>query len=324
MHLLALVGENGIGRLGYRLPGQTSVPQSAPMPREELLALQYSPQVFDALVAAYLSTGAGVAGMQPKIMVPDRPTIPIPNVIVKAASAAYPHLAANEYLCMRAAAKAGIANAQCELTHDGQMLLVDRFDVDAQGQRTGFEDIAALMGLCVRDTLADRKYQGSYQRVVDVLRAIRVPASEIRAFYEQLVFSVMVRNGDAHLKNFGVLYDTADSVRLAPMFDVVTTTIYRFTRMAGGPEYMDNTMALKLFAGKGQGKGYPLPQELLRFGREVCGVHDAAAVVHRAAQAMVEVLHEAQTDPRIPAALLEQLRFQWQLGMDYAREMPRR
>lgn len=324
MHLLALVGENGIGRLGYRLPGQTSVPQSAPMPREALLAMQYSPQVFDALVAAYLSTGAGVAGMQPKIMVPDRPTIPIPNVIVKAASAAYPHLAANEYLCMRAAAKAGIATAQCELTHDGQMLLVDRFDVDAQGQRTGFEDIAALMGLCVRDTLADRKYQGSYQRVVDVLRAIRVPASEIRAFYEQLVFSVMVRNGDAHLKNFGVLYDTADSVRLAPMFDVVTTTIYRFTRMAGGPEYTDNTMALKLFAGKGQGRSYPLPQELLRFGREVCGVHDAGAVVHRAAQAMTDVLHEAQSDERVPPVLLEPLRAQWQLGIDYTREIPKR
>lgn len=322
MHLLALVGENGIGRVGYRLPGQGPAPVPIAMGRQELLSLRYSPEVFDALVNAYLSTGVGVAGMQPKIMVPDRPTIPIPNVIVKAASPAYPHLAANEYLCMQAASKAGIATAHCELTHDGQMLLVDRFDVAADGTRIGFEDIAALIGLCVRDTLADRKYQGSYQRVVEVLRAIRLPATGLKAFYEQLVFSVMVRNGDAHLKNFGVLYKDAQSVRLAPMFDVVTTTIYRYTRFAGGPEYTDNTMALKLFAGKGAGKTYPLPAELLRFGREVCAVKDPGAVIQRAAQAMSEVLHAARSDERISQGLLELLQPQWQIGMDYAREVP--
>lgn len=35
--------------------------------------------------------------MQPKIMVPERPTIPIPSLIVKAASESYPGLAVNEY-----------------------------------------------------------------------------------------------------------------------------------------------------------------------------------------------------------------------------------
>jgi len=37
----------------------------------------------------------------------------------------------------------------------------------------------------------------------------------------------MVRNGDAHLKNFGVLYASpGDTVALAPVYDVVTTTAY--------------------------------------------------------------------------------------------------
>ena len=40
----------------------------------------------------------------------------------------------------------------------------------------------------------------------------------------------MVRNGDAHLKNFGVLYRSCNEKRLAPMFDVVTTSIYRDTQ----------------------------------------------------------------------------------------------
>jgi serine/threonine-protein kinase HipA len=46
-------------------------------------------------------------------------------------------------------------------------------------------------------------------------------------FFATLVLSVLLRNGDAHLKNFGVLYvSPGDSVALAPVYDVVTTTVY--------------------------------------------------------------------------------------------------
>ena len=45
--------------------------------------------------------------------------------------------------------------------------------------------------------------------------------------FGSLVLSVMVRNGDAHLKNFGVLYASpGDTVALAPVYDVATTTAY--------------------------------------------------------------------------------------------------
>lgn len=124
MHLLALSGHNGIGRLGFTIPGQDAVKNPPPISREQLLSMAYTPEVFDELVRAYLSTGAGVAGMQPKIMIPDRPTVAIPTVIVKAASSAYPGIAANEYLCLKAAAAAGITTPEVELSNDGQMLLV--------------------------------------------------------------------------------------------------------------------------------------------------------------------------------------------------------
>jgi hypothetical protein len=70
--------------------------------RSGLLKTAFTPQVFDELVRTYLSTGAGI-GMQPKIMVPERSTVPVPSLIVKAAGPAYPGLAANEYLCLGAA-----------------------------------------------------------------------------------------------------------------------------------------------------------------------------------------------------------------------------
>ena len=319
MHLLALIGRNGIGRLGYHLDGHVGVKAARPISKTELLRTRYTPAVFNELVLAYLGTGAGIAGMQPKIMVPDRPTIPIPSLIVKAASAAYPGLAANEFLCLSAARRAGIEVPEFDLSDDGQMLILNRFDMvelpDGGVERLGFEDIAALAGLRVRDVLSDRKYQGSYQRIAQLLRQLQVHSRELGRFFEQVAFSVMVRNGDAHLKNFGVLYRSAAEVWLAPMFDVVTTSIYKYTQYAGGPELEDRTMALKLMAGRHQTKAYPTKEELVDFGRRVCGVHHPEAVIDRIAQAMHETLEQAQGDERVAPTLLLDMRCAWQSGL---------
>ena len=323
MHMLALVGRNGIGRLGYSLPDHTPAPMPRTLSKSELLGTAYTPEVFNDLVAAYLSTGAGIAGMQPKIMVPDRPTVPIPSLIVKAASPAYPGLAANEFLCLKAAREAGIDTPAFALSDDGQMLLLDRFDLvvhdDGRVERLGFEDIAALAGLRVRDILSDRKYQGSYQRIAELLRQLQLPSDNLHRFFEQVAFSIMVRNGDAHLKNFGLLYRSPEQVWLAPMFDVVTTSIYTYTQYAGGPELEDRTLALKLFAGKHHTKAYPTKEELENFGHRVCGVTQPARTLERIAQSMHSTIDKAKGDPRVPKTLQEQMAQAWEVGYGYAR-----
>lgn len=323
MHLLALIGQNGIGRLGYRLPDWPEPIAPRPISKNELLQTSYSPEVFNQLIAAYLSTGAGIAGIQPKIMVPDHPTVPLPSLIVKAASPAYPGIAANEFLCLSAAKRADIEVPTFALSDDGHMLILDRFDMvthaDGRVERLGFEDIAALAGLRVRDVLSDRKYQGSYQRIAELLRQLQLHSSNLHRFFEQVTFSIMVRNGDAHLKNFGVLYRSTNDVWLAPMFDVVTTTIYNYQQYPGGPMLEDRTMALKLFAGKHHTKTYPTTEELHDFGRRICGVSQPAAVIERIACAMEKTLAEAQGDERIPKDLLNQMKSHWQTGIHYAR-----
>ena len=318
MHLLTLVGSNGIGRLGFRLADAAPPPRPSTIARATLLATAYTPELFGDLVDAYLATGAGIAGMQPKIMVPDRTTVPIPTLIVKAAASDYPGLAANEFLCLSAARRAGIEVPGFDLSDDGRMLILDRFDLRADGTRLGFEDIAALMGLRVRDVQSDRKYQGSYERVAELLLALRLPAQSLQRFFEQVALSVMVRNGDGHLKNFGVLYSDETDCRLAPLFDVVTTSIYRYRRFAGGPELEDHTLALKLFKGKGRTRSYPRIDELLDFGRRVCGVHRPGLVLERIADAMGQTLQAAPSDARIPKGLLEQMRQAWEQGRAYA------
>jgi serine/threonine-protein kinase HipA len=208
-----------------------------------------------------------------------------------------------------------------ELSDDGQLLVLDRFDVSDIGQRFGFEDIAALMTLRVHDRLSSRKYHGSYENVARVISLISTqPASDLAAFFEQLALSVMVRNGDAHLKNFGMLYASEDDVRLAPMFDVVTTSIYRFER-PGGIETEDRTLALKWRAGKHHAsRTYPTTQELIAFGRTVCGMSHPQQVIDRIAQAMSATLASAKGDERIGALLLEQMAAQWASGMEHARQ----
>jgi len=323
MHMLALVGRNGIGRLGYSLPDQAVTPMPRTISKNELLKTAYTADVFNELVAAYLSTGAGIAGMQPKIMVPDRPTVPIPSLIVKAASAAYPGLAANEFLCLTAAKEAGIDTPIFALSDDGQMLVLDRFDLvesdDGKYERLGFEDIAALAGLRVRDILSNRKYQGSYQRIAELMRQLQLHNDNLQRFFEQVAFSVMVRNGDAHLKNFGLLYRSADNIWLAPIFDVVTTSIYTYTQYAGGPELQDRTLALKLFAGKNQTRAYPSKKELEDFGQRVCGITQPARTLERIAQAMHDTMKKTAGDERVPEFLRMKMAEAWEWGYGYVK-----
>jgi serine/threonine-protein kinase HipA len=152
--------------------------------------------------------------------------------------------------------------------------------------------------------------------VAELLRQLQLHSRHLHRFYEQVALSVMVRNGDAHLKNFGVLYRTASDIRLAPLFDVVTTAIY--TQYPGGPELTDRTLALKLFAGKHHSKAYPTRDELIDFGRRICGVSQPAQALQRIAEAMRATLEEARGDERVPAELLEKMGQVWEEGQGYA------
>jgi serine/threonine-protein kinase HipA len=100
-----------------------------------------------------------------------------------------------------------------------------RFDITEAGETLGFEDFCSLQALG-----ADRKYSSTYERAARTIRDFVSPehlAAAREQFFAALVLSVMIRNGDAHLKNFGVLYrDPHGSVTLAPVYDIVTTTAY--------------------------------------------------------------------------------------------------
>lgn len=322
MHLLAMMGDNAIGRIGYSQPGAAVPTSKRTMDKKTLLETPMTPAMFKELVDAYLSSGICISGVQPKIMIPTKMAMPIPDLIVKTAGPEYPGLAANEYLCLRAAQLAGISVPGFDLSDDGKLLVIDRFDIRTDGSRIGFEDLAALMALRVNDRLDNRKYTGNYELVAETIGLFSTNrAEDLHRFFQQLCLSIMVRNGDGHLKNYGMLYDgPGDSnIRLSPLYDVVTTTIYTYER-PGGFQDVDRTMALKFRRGKHAKTTYPTTAELMLFGREVCGVVDPGNEIVKIGAAMSDTLSNAIQDKRIESRLVSQIAEQWELGLALAIE----
>src|SRR3989454_9825203 len=112
------------------------------------------------------------------------------------------------------------------LAEDGMALVVDRFDLRPDGTYRGFEDFCALNA---RRT--DEKYRGSYETSVMKRFAQFANSTHVNEDTEKLftliALNCALRNGDAHLKNFGIVYDDVQGeARLAPVYDLVTTSVY--------------------------------------------------------------------------------------------------
>ncbi len=315
MRLLAITGANQIGRLRYFVPEKPRESLRAEVGLSTLLNSGASDELFDHLVGLYLSSG--ISGFQPKVMMPDadaltpiveKSTAVTPDLIVKAAGEDYAHLAQNEFLCMAAAREAGISVPEFWLSDDGSLFVMRRFDLEGDArQQLGFEDMAVLLGRS-----AEQKYLGSYERIAEMIGYLCAEnrAESLVRFFDYVTLSVMVRNGDAHLKNFGLIYDRPGgrAPSLAPLFDVVTTTVYSHFDPQSGRTLTDRTLALKL----NKQRTYPDTKALMTFGRTVCGVAHPERVVERIETAMRATLDKHA--PRIDPELLGVMRREWAQG----------
>lgn len=284
MNLLALTSTPTAGRVWARAPAEAghADPVPPPMRLRELLATPGTEALFDELVERY-ATSSAISGAQPKVVVQEerepaagraRRTAPLersaihaPDLIVKSAGREYPGLAENEFLCMSMAREAGLEVPECWLSEDRALFVIRRFDLAPGAGYLGFEDAASLTGRLPRD-----KYHASYSDVAHAIADFCAPvhrADSLERFFRQLVFCCLIRNGDAHLKNWGVLYGdplTADDdARLSPVYDLVCTVIW----------IPRDTLALGL-AGT---KAWPDRRQLERFGRDHCALDNPGAIV---------------------------------------------
>ena len=239
MLLLALTGrEAAIGRVRVEAPAlEASLGDSRHAGKGEslksILAWDGAEDLFNTLAQRYLFR-TGVSGVQPKLLVPEMPELAIAgkaaiatsDLIVKSGGADCPGLAVNEYVCMSAVKAAGLPVPEFYLSDNHQLFVMRRFDRLPDASSWGFEDMAALMGKGTSE-----KYDSSYERVarcVELFCAEDQHVAGLAQLFDQVTLSCILGNGDAHLKNFGVLYSdpSQNDVRLAPAYDIVNTTAY--------------------------------------------------------------------------------------------------
>lgn len=235
--MLQIVGRTQIGRIRYSALDK-DLSEAVPFQSiDEILRARRDGELFDFLLNEF-AAHSGISGVQPKVMIRARgeklstpgarqsPSIQGATHIVKLWDEdEFPELAANEYFCLRAARKLGLNVPAFALSDDGGALIVERFDL-VDGHYIGFEDFCVLNALGTAD-----KYKGGYEtRVFKRMREFVSPlqsAQSLEELFRIFLLNCAIRNGDAHLKNFGVTYDRIDGdVQIAPVYDLVSTWAY--------------------------------------------------------------------------------------------------
>jgi serine/threonine-protein kinase HipA len=238
LDLLSVVGRTQIGRLRFSAL-DAELDEEVPFQSiDEILRARRGGELFDYLLDTF-AAHSGLSGVQPKVMIRagqegvkgkasgrESSSVRSATHIVKLWDAReFPELAANEFFCLSAARAAGLTVPDFQLSEDGTALILDRFDL-SDGAYLGFEDFCVLNGLHTAD-----KYSGSYEsRLFKRLGDYLGPSTRARSardLFRLFVLNCALRNGDAHLKNFGILYrDVNGEAELAPVYDLVNTTAY--------------------------------------------------------------------------------------------------
>lgn len=235
--LLLLYGRDCIGAIGVVDPATHSL---APRQRPD-----------DPITAAATEPGRTVSGRQEKLLayqkdglfLPAEPTSPATH-IAKLASESLRGAIRNEALSLRLAQDVLGKDEVTEFTTGAveglgiQALIVTRFDRTPDGRKLRLEDFAQIL-LRPRGRDYMGKYHGSYEDTAQVVRDHSArPSIDLVRLFRQILFSLVIGNADAHLKNFSLL-ETRDGLRLSPAYDLMNT-------LQWGPEISNRSTALEI------------------------------------------------------------------------------
>lgn len=155
--------------------------------------------------------------------------------IVKFPDPNHPHLPHVEYWSMRLAAETGIETPAVLLlpredvpnvpevvwpTGEGMAYAVQRFDRTPSGQRVHIEDFCQVL-----KRRPDDKYKGNFETLAKVFFAV-CGRSSLDEFCRRLVFNLLIGNGDAHAKNWSLIYPDTQKPVISPAYDLVSTRYY--------------------------------------------------------------------------------------------------
>ncbi len=156
--------------------------------------------------------------------------------IVKTPSTVHRNVPENEYSAMKLAEAIAVDIPEIELISldsldnlpeiqlpdESFAYAIRRFDRDAQG-RIHTEDFAQVFELYAHD-----KYgKSNYEQIAAALYRFGADGLEdIQQMTRRLLANILLANGDAHLKNWTLIYPDTINPRLAPAYDIVSTLPY--------------------------------------------------------------------------------------------------
>ena len=149
--------------------------------------------------------------------------------IIKTAIRDYPDSVENECFSMKLAEACGLAVARCRIALiGGKRRYVceryDRMESDGVVRRLHQEDFCQLLRVD-----PGRKYEAlggpGILESMRLMREMSLTAADTLEFLRRIIFNFLIGNGDAHGKNFSVLYRER-KVALSPMYDVMSTAVY--------------------------------------------------------------------------------------------------
>ena len=251
LSILHGLGRECLGALCITAEGEESMAAYEPItPRQvRQLAAEGATKSAELVTKAHLSlTGAsGKAGLYYDAEHGDwylpRGSAPSTH-IVKQSHVRLDAIVTNEQLALQTAARCGIETAKSFIINTGSgedrevLLATERYDrrFVPERRRIGSlpcplrlhqEDFAQAMGIPAAEKY-EREGQHYLRDMFALLRRASVdPIADQVKLWDLLVFNWLIGNTDAHVKNFSLLYSPSQkSVRLAPAYDIVSTSIY--------------------------------------------------------------------------------------------------
>lgn len=200
---------------------------------------------FDQNLAKIFATGAtprlsGVQIKAPMFLDADGTLIPSTNrpfthILKPAGMSGFEALPAIEWQSMELGRAAGFVVPATALVAmpDGMphALAVERFDIRTSlddMRRLALEDMTSVLGVRAED-----KYTGTMERIAAALRPLSTdPDADLLLILRRALFAWFIADGDMHLKNMAVLKIAEprrrdfSSVRMAPLYDAVTTRVF--------------------------------------------------------------------------------------------------
>jgi len=134
-----------------------------------------------------------------------------------------PHLVEAEHWSLHVAQACGLsaASSSLEVFADRPVLVVERYDRTADGERIHQEDFCQALSLP-----PEAKYEPEFENPPRLRRIARLlstyssdPSRIRRDLLRQVTFNAGLGNADAHTKNYSVLLSTSGEPTMAPLYD---------------------------------------------------------------------------------------------------------